>query len=228
MNRVRFALIVTTATGLVFAGWAGGFALSAREANSVISTCAQNGNGTLRFLGPGDSCKKGETLVQWNAQGPQGPIGQTGVQGQQGPMGPIGPSAPGGDATSSGGYRVVDSQGTTVGDWQSPGYVSLALNGQIVFTLLDLEGQSFATSNAPAYYFTDTGCASAPMMFLDMTHYGTVQNGQIFYPTGPAISKTYSSFSSGGACQRFSGNGTFAAVTSTSVASFVAPFSIVR
>jgi hypothetical protein len=230
MTRVRFALIVTTATGFVFAGWAGGLALSARDASSVISACVQIGNGSLRLLSPGDSCKKGESLVQWNSQGPQGPMGPTGPQGQPGPMGPMGPtgsSAPTGGTTASG-YRIVDSTGTTVGDWQSPNYISLTVSGQIVFTALDLEGQSFATSNPPAVYYADGACATTPLMFLDMTHYGVVQNGILYYPTGSAVSKSYGSFNFGSGCQHSSGTGTFAAEAQTSVASFVAPFSIVH
>jgi hypothetical protein len=47
-------------------------------APGVIHSCVATKNGALRIIGATDSCKMGETPVDWNAVGPQGPIGLTG------------------------------------------------------------------------------------------------------------------------------------------------------
>jgi hypothetical protein len=140
-------------------------------------------------------------------------------------MGPAGPGSVVNGPASSGGLRVVDSHGTTVGDWQSPGYVSMTVNSETVFIALDLAARTFL-AGSPAYYYTDANCTSQPMMFLDMTHFGTVSSGVVYYPTGGVISTTYGSFNSGGGCQHFGSSGTFGAVATTSVASLVAPFAL--
>lgn len=204
-----------TATGLVLGSR---YVVSARDAGNVITACVQNGNGNLRFSSSG-GCKGGETPLQWNTQGPQGPMGP------MGPAGPAGTTAPTNGPTASSGLRIVDSQGTTVGDWQSPSYVSLTINSEIVFVGLDLAARTFLT-DAPAFFYTDNNCQTAPMMFLDMTHFGSVQGGVLSYPTGGVISTTFASFSSGGACQPSTGGGTFGAVATANVSSFVAPFSL--
>ena len=209
MRGLRIALLVMTATGLVLAGR---FVVFARDTGTVISACVQNANGSMRIISTG-GCKSSETLLQWNQQGPAGP------------MGPAGPSGSIVNGPDSGALHVVDSHGTTVGDWQSPGYVSLTINSQTVFVGLDLSAQAFMPG-APTFYYTDTACANPPMMFLDMTHFGSVQNGTLYFPTGSLVSTTFASFTSGGGCQKGSGNGTFANVATANVGSFVAPFSL--
>ena len=206
MRGLRIALLVITATGLVLASR---FVVFARDTGTVISACVQNANGSMRIVTNTTSCKNSETLLQWNQQGPAGP------------MGPAGPATNGPAIT--GGLHVVDGRGTTVGDWQSPGYVSLTINSETVFIGLDLAGQTFM-GGSPTFYYTDGACSSAPMMFLDMTHYGVVQGGVLYYPTGGLVSKTFGSFNSGGSCVRASGSGTYANVATADVGSFVAPF----
>ena len=207
MRGLRVALLVMTATGLVLGSR---FVVSARDAGTVISACVQNANGSIRIIN-GGGCKNSESLMQWNQQGPPGP------------MGPAAPTTNG--PASSGVLHVVDSRGTTIGDWQSPGYVSLTINSETVFIGLDLSGQTFM-GGSPTFYYTDGACANPPMMFLDMTHYGVVQSGIVYYPAGALASTTYGSFNSGGSCVRGSGTGTFADVAQAPVGSFVAPFSL--
>lgn len=208
MRGLRVALLVMTATGLVLASR---FVVFARDTGTVISACVQNANGSIRIITSG-GCKNSESLMQWNQQGPPGP------------MGPAAPGTSNGPAVT-GALHVIDSQGTTVGDWQSPGYVSLTINAETVFIGLDLAGQTFM-AGSPTFYYTDSNCANPPMMFLDMTHYGVVQGGVVYYPTGGLASKSFLSLNSGGGCVHAGGSGTFANVATANVGSFVAPFAL--
>lgn len=55
----------------------------------MITACA-NADQVLSLSTSG-SCPQGDTLVQWNQQGPQGPQGPPGLQGLEGPPGQQGP-----------------------------------------------------------------------------------------------------------------------------------------
>ncbi len=67
------------------AGAGGGYALAASK-TKTITVCADKGTGVLHLKTHGGKCKRGQTRVTWNQQGPQG------VQGFQGPAGQ--PAAP--------------------------------------------------------------------------------------------------------------------------------------
>lgn len=216
MRKARVAFLVTGATALVFAGR---LALSARTDGGVISACVQASSGTMRL---GSSCNKSETLLQWNIQGPQGVQGVPGAAGADGVQGPAGPAGSGG-----GGLRVLDANSNEVGLFESPGYIALTLNSTIIFANLDLTAQGFQHS-APVLYFTDAHCQSTPLMFLDMTNFGYVDNtGMLWYPTGPRLSTTSGSLDFGTGCiNNAATTGAFAAIAKTSVSSFTAPFHI--
>ncbi len=57
---------------------------------AVIDACALSGQGQLRIVGDGDSCKKNETAVSWNVEGPTGVTGATGATGATGNTGATG------------------------------------------------------------------------------------------------------------------------------------------
>lgn len=76
---------------------------------ALIHACKNNTSGTIRIVGPNDSCRDSESPLDWNIQGPvgpqgpegpqgvpgsQGPTGPQGTQGLQGPQGPEGPQGP--------------------------------------------------------------------------------------------------------------------------------------
>jgi hypothetical protein len=61
-------------------GAGGGYAVAATKTNT-ITVCADKGTGILHLKPHGGRCKRGQTRVSWNQQGPQGP------QGVQGPAG---------------------------------------------------------------------------------------------------------------------------------------------
>jgi len=58
----------------------GAVQLVSAASDSKIIACASKTTGTMRYLTKG-SCKKTETAISWNKQGPQGPQGLTGSSG---------------------------------------------------------------------------------------------------------------------------------------------------
>jgi hypothetical protein len=129
----------------VIVGMAGALGITAMGAHggdaSRIHACItdfnRDGEGRyLRVISATDACRRGETALDWNIQGPAGPAGpqgnigpkgdkgDTGATGPQGPTGPVGatgsqgPTGPKGDAGAVGpagpigptgisGYEVV-------------------------------------------------------------------------------------------------------------------------
>ncbi len=74
-------------------GAGGGYALAASK-TKTITVCADKTTGILHLKTRG-RCKKSQTRVTWNQQGPQGvqgPQGATGAQGAQGVQGTQGPA----------------------------------------------------------------------------------------------------------------------------------------
>jgi hypothetical protein len=55
-----------------------------------------------------------------------------------------------------------------------------------------------------------------------------VHNSTLYYPAGPTTNQSYGSWRDQGVCTNASGVAAFAAVGTTSVAQFVAPFSVSR
>src|SRR5271170_8497499 len=81
LSHLRRSAIPYAALLLVLAvGMGGGYALAASKTKS-ITVCADKGTGILHLKMRG-RCKRGQTRVTWNQQGPQGgqgPAGQTGA-----------------------------------------------------------------------------------------------------------------------------------------------------
>lgn len=55
----------------------------------LVHSCVKNS--AIRIISPTDTCKVGETPLDWNIIGPKGPPGPQGPVGPQGETGPIGP-----------------------------------------------------------------------------------------------------------------------------------------
>jgi hypothetical protein len=75
----------------VLIGAGGSYAIAATT-SKTIKVCADRGTGLLHLKMRG-SCKRGQSRVSWNQQGPAGPQGKTGASG------PAGQSAPSAWAT---------------------------------------------------------------------------------------------------------------------------------
>ena len=70
---------------VLVAGLGGGYALAASKTKS-ITVCADKKTGILHLKTRG-KCKRGQTRVTWNQQGPQGPAGVAGSGGCAGGAG---------------------------------------------------------------------------------------------------------------------------------------------
>jgi hypothetical protein len=147
MNLKSFVKPKVLALGLptvIAASFVGGNLVAhAGDSSPVIHACIGNGSNNISYSADG-SCKKNETPLTWNQQGPQGLpgiAGDAGVPGVQGPAGapgavgpqgqvgadgPQGPAGPQGDPGTAGpqgeaGAPGADGQGVPPGG--SPGQV---------------------------------------------------------------------------------------------------------
>jgi Lamin Tail Domain/Collagen triple helix repeat (20 copies) len=124
--RRRRVLLVALPLALV-----AGVALAAqpsgrRPSNAVINACVKKGSGQVRVVKQGAACRKNESRLSWNAQGPAGPrgaAGPTGATGATGPSGAAGPAGPAGPAGSKGdaGARGATGPAGPKGDAGPPG-----------------------------------------------------------------------------------------------------------
>lgn len=96
--------------------------LTAQGPSGQIRACS-GGNGQLRLIGAGDSCKNNETLAVWSITGPQGPPGNQGPRGPAGKDGAPGNQGPPGIAGDPGKPGVPGNQGPEgpAGDQGKPG-----------------------------------------------------------------------------------------------------------
>ena len=76
-----------------------------------ISSCVTK-TGTIRIVTSG-GCSKGETLLEWNAEGPVGPQGPTGATGPAGTTGPAGATGPAGPTGATGAQGPQGPAGTS-------------------------------------------------------------------------------------------------------------------
>ncbi|HEV3363807.1 MAG TPA: hypothetical protein VG795_06645 [Acidimicrobiia bacterium] len=83
--------------------------VAASESSSpTIHACVHRETGQVRIVSVGESCRRTETALQWNtegpagAMGPAGPAGEMGAAGAAGAIGPAGPAGPRGDTGAAG------------------------------------------------------------------------------------------------------------------------------
>src|SRR5262245_42725655 len=109
-------------TSRIFAGIVGVVAVagvaamvqaSIPDKNGVIKACYAPPLGALRVIDSAALCRKGETLLSWNATGPQGPQGPAGPQGMTGATGPQGIQGPPGPQGSQGIPGPAGTSGVT-------------------------------------------------------------------------------------------------------------------
>ena len=106
MNRRTFALGGAAAAVLVGAAT---IATAAADGPKTIDACRDNRHGLVRIVFDPNACKKRETHVAWNVEGPPGPVGATGPAGPKGDAGPAGPPGPAGPKGDPGrGLTSVD------------------------------------------------------------------------------------------------------------------------
>jgi hypothetical protein len=166
--------------------------------SNTITACANKSTGTMRYITKG-SCKKTETRISWNQQGPQGPQGESGVKGDTGAKG---------EAGSNGKtLQLIDATGKVigyvVGDGQAGGLTPkyLTLVGDKLWLLNSTSYEvSGSLGNENAY--SDSAC--------------TQPLGVVFEATTPPSQLTYG-FTTG-ADQTYSASGIYASGTDMSKA----------
>ena len=105
--------------------------------------------------------------------------------------------------------------------------VGIQVGNDLVFAWLDAMNRTFTTGD-PVLYFTSGNCSGSPMMYVDLFRMGYITNNTLYYPAGAVTSQPYGSWRENGNCVPSSGTATFAPMATTSVASYQAPFAIVR
>src|ERR1035437_6975408 len=121
-------LSVAFGTVLLICAWAGSASPQVASATSPIVGCVNKTSGVLR-IPKGDPCKKFETLLTWNAQGPTGPQGPAGAPGATGPTGAQGPAGPQGVQGPAGPAGAQGPAG-------SPGTNAVPLTGSSGFPII--------------------------------------------------------------------------------------------
>jgi len=115
------ALPLALVAGVAFAAQPG----APRVTSAVINACVKKNTGAVRVVKSSSSCRKGESPLAWNRQGP---AGSRGLNGSAGPVGPGGTAGAKGDAGARGATGPAGAAGPK-GD-AGPALPSLeALNG---------------------------------------------------------------------------------------------------
>ena len=159
-GQIRFAarlgaLIIALIGGLLI--WSG------RAGAQVIDACAAKKTGALREVASLSSCKKSDTKLSWNEQGPTGPAGPsgaagpTGATGAAGPTGATGPTGPTGATGAAGPTGATGATGPTgppgsANAWSLTGNSGTTSGVDFVGTK-DLESLEVHVNGARVMYF---------------------------------------------------------------------------
>jgi hypothetical protein len=102
-HRTAVALaIIVSVPGV--AAWAS----ATEDHGDSIHACVDRQNGQVRIVSADANCRRHESSLEWNSEGPAGPAGPAGVAGLPGPAGPqgedgaAGPAGPQGDPGPAG------------------------------------------------------------------------------------------------------------------------------
>ena len=83
----------------------------------TIHACVQRDSGQVRIVSADEHCRRAETALEWNTEGPAGPAGAAGPagpaggQGDTGPAGSKGDTGPAGPAGAIGAAGIAGAQG---------------------------------------------------------------------------------------------------------------------
>lgn len=165
--------------------------------SSTIHACAHKVTGVLRKVSSPSKCLGSETRISWNTVGPVGPRGLQGIPGPQGPAGPQGPIGPAG---SGGGLRIIDSLGKEVGLYQT--YLTAVYNPDLNKWLSIRIGTDGFMESGPHIYLYESSDCSGPkrlysdygISYLDLAAPTLIEDGVVYYVSGPSESFTYNSF----------------------------------
>lgn len=143
----------------------------------VIFACVSKA-GDVRIVASAAACRKGETPVSWNTQGPQGPQGTQGPAGIQGPHGIQGVQGVQGiEGPPGNGVAVYDANGIKVGPlvdvvWDNPvmvltAVVGYSVNNQTALLRIEadhIEGSGDYGSMTSTIDFESNDCTGTPFV----------------------------------------------------------------
>lgn len=183
-NVLSIALVLVVA-GTLFVGlW------TYSSANGGVITVCVNRIGWMRLVSSSDQCRRLETPLSWNIQGPagpqgeQGPAGPAGPQGEQGPPGPQGPQGEQGPQGSKGepGVVLLGSLADTAvplftaGGWSAVPGTTISVNKKQDSSLLRIMYQITTDASAEARCGTDISIddvqINRPRSFITSTDEG--------------------------------------------------------
>jgi len=177
----RGAALLALAGGLLLLAVAGAPAASA----GTLYACAKK-NGSARIFTKKPKCKRGETKLLWNKEGPAGRNGANGANGTNGTNGANGTAGREGKEGKQGIPGVAPN--VFVGDKElKSGFASLmsvtvpkgsAAGGQITFTVLATDGANQAvTETGTIYWDALTNVVTCKVDGTNNLHLGEVKAG---------------------------------------------------
>ncbi|MCA1846995.1 MAG: collagen-like protein [Actinobacteria bacterium] len=79
----------------------------------TIHACVQRDSGQVRIVSANEQCRRAETALEWNAEGPSGPAGPAGADGAAGTAGPAGAAGAQGNMGLAGPHGDIGPAGAT-------------------------------------------------------------------------------------------------------------------
>jgi hypothetical protein len=104
-TNLRTTAVLAVTGALLLAAFAAAPAADA----STIYVCAKKSNGAVRIVGKNARCKKGESKMSWNTEGPAGKNGSNGAAGPAGATGAPGANGKEGANGAVAGYSAAQS-----------------------------------------------------------------------------------------------------------------------
>jgi hypothetical protein len=208
-GRSTFACVLAAAALLLTAL----LAMPAGAGAATIYACKKP-SGTLRLVGRRTRCRRGQTKLSWNTEGP---AGRNGANGSNGANGRNGLNGLNGAAGAAGAFSVIDRNGDDVGLFAGIAYpfgiaVYLPSGAVLIY-------DNSPVSNGPSIYFSiafykQAGCAGQPYVVSSGLPFETpliLQNppapgSAMYFPTTlTPESFTYQSFRTSSGCTNSTG-----------------------
>jgi type VI secretion system secreted protein Hcp len=187
---MRRKLLVLAGVLAVVAASATTYAFATTKATNTILACAAK-DGSLRVVATAGACKNGESVLEWNQQGPAGAPGaagapgtagrdgrdgRDGAPGAQGPPGPAGAPGSGGggggglsDAADAQMTATGQKQGAITGDGPNGKIMVIAVSHEIVSPRDAASGLPTGKRQHKPFVITKELDKSSPLFFNALT-----------------------------------------------------------
>jgi hypothetical protein len=213
IGRTTFACLLATAALVLTAL----LAMPAGAGAATIYACKKP-NGVIRLVGRRTRCRRGQTKLSWNTEGPAGRNGANGANGSNGANGGTGPAGARGPA---GAFNVVDASGRVIGPFAGFGPFSgpnVYLDSGVVLSYDNVPSTNYPNTLYTALVYKDPNCVGTPYV----SFFGYFFEWPILLPSppvpgtqiysaipGPPESFTYQSVRSSTGCRNSSAAVTF-------------------